>query len=76
VPRSACCFGIAGRWPGNPVAAPSQAEREIKRDGDVIASVSKKWFRVRDSYGVEVEGGEDESLLLALTFALDEMGRR
>jgi uncharacterized protein YxjI len=51
-------------------------EYEIKRDGDVIASVSKKWFRVRDTYGVEIKSGEDESLLLALTVALDQMGRR
>jgi uncharacterized protein YxjI len=35
--------------------------------------VSRKWFRVRDTYGVEIRGGEDESLMLALTVALDEM---
>ena len=29
-------------------------EYEIERDGDKIAEVSKKWFRVRDTYGVEV----------------------
>ena len=51
-------------------------EYKIERDGDVIASVSKKWFRVRDTYGVEIRDGEDEALLLALTVALDEMGRR
>ena len=39
----------------------------------MIATVSKKWFRVRDTYGVEIRGGEDEALLLALTVALDEM---
>ena len=50
-------------------------EYEIERDGDVIASVSKKWFRVRDTYGVEIRDGEDEPLMLALTVALDEMGR-
>ena len=51
-------------------------EYKIERDGDVIATVSKKWFRVRDTYGVEIRDGEDEALLLALTVALDEMGRR
>ena len=30
-------------------------EYEIERDGDQIAEVSKKWLRVRDSYGVEVD---------------------
>ena len=38
--------------------------------------MSKKWFRVRDTYGVEVRAGEDEALMLALTVALDEMSRR
>jgi uncharacterized protein YxjI len=25
-------------------------EYEIKRDGDMVASISKKWFRIRDTY--------------------------
>ena len=29
-------------------------EYEIERDGDKVAEVSKKWFRVRDTYGVEM----------------------
>ncbi len=29
-------------------------EYEIDRDGDKIAEISKKWFRIRDTYGVEV----------------------
>ena len=48
-------------------------EYEIKRDGDVVATISKKWFRVRDTYGVEIRQGEDEPLLLAVTVAIDEM---
>ena len=48
-------------------------EYEIERDGDVVARVSRKWFRVRDTYGVEIRHGEDEALLLALTVALGEM---
>jgi len=51
-------------------------EYEIKRGDDVIAKVSKKWFRVRDTYGVEIRGGEDEPLMLALTVALDRMTNR
>ncbi len=50
-------------------------EYEIKRNDDVVASISKKWFRVRDTYGVEIAAGEDEPLLLALTVAIDEIGR-
>ena len=34
-------------------------EYEIERDGETVATISKKWFRVRDSYGVDVAAGED-----------------
>jgi uncharacterized protein YxjI len=50
-------------------------EYEIKRDGDMVAKVSKKWFRIRDTYGIEVADGEDAPLVLALTVAIDQMGR-
>lgn len=38
-----------------------------------LASVSKKWFRVRDTYGVAVEPGQDDVLLLAIAVVLDQM---
>jgi uncharacterized protein YxjI len=38
-----------------------------------VASVSKKWFRVADTYGVEVVPGRDPVLILAATVALDTM---
>ena len=47
-------------------------EYEIKRNDDVVASISKKWFRVRDTYGVEIAAGEDEPLPLALTVGSGE----
>jgi uncharacterized protein YxjI len=46
---------------------------EFERDGNQVASVSKKWFRVRDSYGVEVGPNEDVALVLAATVAIDQM---
>ena len=46
---------------------------EFERDGQQVASVSKKWFRVRDSYGVEIGPNEDVPLVLAATVALDQM---
>ena len=46
-------------------------EYDIDRDGDKIAEVSKKWFRVRDTYGVEVEHDVDTALVLAVTVAVD-----
>jgi uncharacterized protein YxjI len=48
-------------------------EYEIERDGDTIAEVSKKWFRVRDSYGVEVDNPLDAPLVLAVTVAIDAL---
>jgi uncharacterized protein YxjI len=51
-------------------------EYEFKRDGDKIGEVSKRWFRVRDTYGIEIAPGEDDALLLACTVCIDQMARR
>jgi uncharacterized protein YxjI len=48
-------------------------EYEIERDGDAVAHVSKKWFTIRDTYGIEVADGEDDPLILAIAVAIDEM---
>lgn len=46
-------------------------EFSIERDGVQIARVSKRWFSLRDSYGVEVAEGEDDLLVLASVLAVD-----
>jgi uncharacterized protein YxjI len=51
-------------------------EYEIERDGNTVAEISKKWFRVRDSYGVDVASGEDAPLILAITVAIDSLTSR
>lgn len=33
--------------------------------------VSKKWFRVADSYGVEIAPGQNDALILAVTVVID-----
>jgi uncharacterized protein YxjI len=38
-----------------------------------IAAVSRIWFRLRDSYGVEVAPGNNDVLLLAVTVCIDQM---
>ena len=48
-------------------------EYEIEREGDKVAEISKKWFRVRDSYGVAVFDETDTVLLLAITVAVDSL---
>jgi uncharacterized protein YxjI len=48
-------------------------EYTIERDGDKVAEISKRWFRVRDTYGVEVSPGENDILILASTAVIDTM---
>jgi len=48
-------------------------EYTIEQDGAKVAEVSKRWFRVRDTYGVEVAPGENDVLILAITAVLDNM---
>jgi uncharacterized protein YxjI len=48
-------------------------EYRIERGRQTVATVSKKWFRIRDSYGVEVAPGEDAAKMLAITVVIDMM---
>jgi len=48
-------------------------EYKIERDGDEIAEVSRRWFRVRDTYGVEITPGQDDALILATVVCIDQM---
>ena len=48
-------------------------EYEIKEGRRKVAQVSKKWFRVRDTYGVEVAPDQEDVIILAITVALDNM---
>lgn len=48
-------------------------EYEIEQDGHKIAEVSKKWFRMRDTYGVEINADVDQALVLSITVAIDAM---
>ena len=51
-------------------------EYAIERDGEKVAQVSKRWFRVRDTYGIDIAAGENQALILAATVCIDEMARR
>ena len=48
-------------------------EYEIKGPDGVVARVGKKWFRVRDTYGVEVAPGQDDALVLAVAIVVDQV---
>ena len=51
-------------------------EFKIERGGEQVAEVSKRWFRVRDTYGIEIAPGQDDALILAVTVCIDQMGGR
>ena len=50
-------------------------EYKIERDGHKIAEISKRWFRIRDTYGIKIVPGENDALILAATVCIDEMAR-
>lgn len=46
-------------------------EYTVVRDGREVATVSKRWFTIRDTYAVDVVEDEDHLLILAAVLALD-----
>jgi uncharacterized protein YxjI len=48
-------------------------EYEITQGRNKVAEVSKKWFRIADTYGVQIEQGADDILILAATVAVDQL---
>jgi uncharacterized protein YxjI len=46
-------------------------EFTVERGGHEVASVSKRFFRIRDTYGVNIAPGQDDLLILAGVLALD-----
>jgi len=50
-------------------------EYKIELGGERVAEISKRWFRIRDTYGIEIAPGQDDALILAITVCLDQMTR-
>jgi uncharacterized protein YxjI len=48
-------------------------EYSIGEGRDKVAEVSKKWFRIRDTYGVSIDPGQNDVLILAVTVCIDQM---
>lgn len=46
-------------------------EFTVRRGGAVVATVSKAYFTMRDTYAVDIDPGEDDLLILASVLALD-----
>ena len=49
-------------------------EFEIERDGHRVGKISKKFFSMGDSYGISIDGTEDEALILAAVVAIEALG--
>ena len=48
-------------------------EFEIRAGHQVLAQVSRAWFRLRDTYGVDVAPGQDDALFIAIAVCLDRI---
>jgi uncharacterized protein YxjI len=47
-------------------------EYSFRRGDRVVATVSKRWFTLRDTYGIEIADGEDDVLILASAVVVDQ----
>jgi len=68
-----CKFTIDVPGPDDYEATGSFIDHDYRfeRGGKTVASVSKKWFRLTDTYGVDIAPGEDPVLILASTVVID-----
>jgi len=46
-------------------------EYTFTRNDRTVATISKQWFTIMDSYGVQVADGEDDVLILASSIVID-----
>ncbi len=46
-------------------------EYTFERPGRAVASISKRWFKWTDTYGVDIATGEDDVLILASAVVID-----
>jgi uncharacterized protein YxjI len=46
---------------------------EIRDGGRVIARVSRAWFRIRDTYGVDVAPGQNDGFIICVAVCLDRI---
>jgi len=79
--KKALITPIRERWTVNVADGPDlevqgnilDHEYAIGEGRDKVAEVSKKWFRVADTYGVQIEQGQNDVLILAVAVCIDEM---
>jgi len=48
-------------------------EFEVRDGHRVLARISRKWFRIRDTYGVNVVPGENDALMVCIAICLEQI---
>jgi uncharacterized protein YxjI len=48
-------------------------EFDILAGGQPIAHISRSWFRIRDTYGVDIAPGQNDALILSIAVCLDRI---
>lgn len=79
--KKALITPVRERWSVNVAGGPDleiqgnilDHEYRIEGGGRRVADVSKRWFRLADTYGVEIASGQNDVLILAATAAVDMM---
>lgn len=68
-----CTFTIDVDGPDDLVAEGDFMDHQyaFRRNGDSIAEVSKQWFALGDTYGVQISPNQDDVLILASTVVID-----
>ena len=68
-----CKFEVDIPGPDDLLAEGSLLDHEytFTRHGETVARVSKKWFQWTDTYGIDVNPGEDDVLILASAIVID-----
>jgi uncharacterized protein YxjI len=46
---------------------------ELTDGGQVVGRISRQWFRIRDTYGVEVAPGWDDAVVIAIAVCIDRI---
>jgi uncharacterized protein YxjI len=72
-PSEECRFAVDAHWPDDLHAQGNLLDHEytFTREGKTVGRVSKSWFGRTGSYGIDVNGNEDELLLLAGAMVID-----
>lgn len=81
VVKKALIAPLRDRWTVNVSKGPDldvqgnilDLEYSIKQGRRKVAEVSKQWFTIADTYGVEIAPGQNDILILAVAIAIDMM---